>query len=60
MFNESTHGDYRILVFGESKNDRYNKRSEVCNVQHSLIWLNNWSRKWKKNNSKLLLAQTNW
>lgn len=40
MFNESTHGDYnfsRILVSGESKGDQYNKRSEVSNVQHSLL-----------------------
>ena len=49
MLNESTHGDLGLLVSGEGKGDQYNKRSEVSNLQRSvLIWLNSWSLKWKK------------
>lgn len=43
MFDESTYGDYRILISGEDKGDQYNKKSDVFNVQYSyLIWLSNW------------------
>lgn len=57
MFNESTHGDYRIVVSEESKGDQYNKRNEVSNLQLSLlIWLNSWSHKRKKLSHKTVFS----